>query len=435
VDVHRLDDNTPYLYMTKDLGKSWTSIADGLPKDDYLRVVREDPLVPGMLYVGSETQVLYSRDHGKTWQSLKLNMPTVAISDLHVKGNDLVVGTNGRSIWILDDLTPIRRWANKLSPEPHFFPVQAATRWRFHGENYAGEDRISGDNPPKGALLSYYLPRKPKDELTLEVFDAKGKLMQKLSSKKPDIVIDEEAPDVPWSIFKPTVLPKEPGINRVAWNLEMMGPTIIPGAKNDYGVPYRGPLVLPSTYTLKLHIDGKELTQKVEVKMDPRVKLAKKDLEESHILAVQLRDDITRLSRIVIALQSVRRQINERIKALDSELDGKQGAPWIKDAKDVIKKLDALEEQLHNPKAQVTYDILAKKGGAKLYSQLAPLYNWVKDSDGPVTQGMREVYAEYTKELAQLSEAWAALVAKEIAQLNDRARTLEQPAIIAPKHE
>jgi hypothetical protein len=441
VDAHRLDDNTPYLYVTKDLGKSWTLLSGKLPKDDYLRVVREHPKFPGMLFVGSETQVHISRNHGKSWHSLKLNMPTVAISDLHVKDNDLVVGTNGRSIWILDDLTPLRLMSWSIfgdeGPPDHvkisnFFPVQPTTRWRYHGENHAGEDRIPGDNPPKGALLTYYLPTKPKDELTLEIFDGKGILMQKLSSKKSDIDIDEDSPDVPWSIFKPTVLPKEPGINRVAWNLEMMGPKIIPGAKNDYGVPYRGPLVLPGTYTLKLRIDGKEMTQTVEVKPDPRVKLPRSELEESHRLAVQLRDDVTKLSNIVIALKSVRGQINERIKTLDSEPERQRGAPWIKDAKDVVKKLDALEERLHNPKAQVTYDILAKKGGAKLYSQLVPLYNWVKDADGPVTQGMREVNAEYAKELARLSEAWRSLVAGELAQLNEQARKIEQPAIVVP---
>lgn len=437
VDAHRLDDNTPYLYMTRDLGKSWTLLSGKLPKEDYLRVVREDPQVPGMLYVGSETQVLLSRDHGKTWRSLKLNMPTVAICDLHIKGNDLVVGTHGRSIWILDDLTPIRDFsplpAGGEGPRvrgPRFFPLQPTTRWRYHGENYAGEDRLPGDNPPKGAILNYYLPTKPKDELTLEIFDSKDTLVQKLSSKKAEIEIDTESPDVPWSIFKPTVLPKEAGINRVAWNLEMMGPTVIPGAKNDYGVPYRGPLAPPGTYTLKLRVGDQVLTQEVEVRGDPRVKTPAKELADSHQLAVQLRDDITRLSNIVIALQSVRGQINSRVKALNGD---KKAEGWIKEAKNAVVKLDTLEEQLHNPKAQVTYDILAKKGGAKLYSQLAPLYDWVKDSDGIVTQGMREVYAENAKELARLDGIWRKLLAGEIGQLNDQARELQQPAIVAPK--
>jgi len=386
--------------------------------------------------VGSETQVHYSLDRGETWASLKLNMPTVAISDLVIKGNDLVVGTSGRSCWILDDLTPIRLFSPLplgegpgVKSEPRFFPITPTTRWRYHGENYALEDRLPGDNPAKGALLNYYLPTKPKEDVALEIFDEKGTLVQKLSSKKSDIVIDEDSPDVPWSIFKPTILPKEPGMNRVAWNLEMMGPTIIPGAKNDGGVPYRGPMVLPGTYTLMLRIDGKVLTQKVEVKIDPRFKGPSTDLAESHKLALQLRDDITKLSGIVIALQSARSQIKERVKVLDgnTKADG-----WIKQAKEVVAKLDALEEQLHNPKAEVTYDILAKKGGAKLYSQLGPLYDTVKDSDGPATQGMREVYADNAKELARLDGEWRRVLAEQIGRLNDEAKQLQQPAIIVP---
>jgi photosystem II stability/assembly factor-like uncharacterized protein len=426
VDAHRLDDNAPYLYMTKDFGKSWNLLSEKLPKVDYLRVVREDPQLPGMLYVGSETQVHFSRDHGQTWSSLKLNMPTVAVSDLHVKNDDLVIGTNGRSCWILDDLTPIREWSKRPAKEPHLFPVQPTTRWRYHGENYAGEDRIPGDNPPKGAVLHYVLPMKPKDDIVLEIFDEKGTLVQKLSSKKSDINIDEDSPDVPWSIFKPTILPKEPGLNRAVWNLEMLGPTIIPGAKNDAGVPYRGPMVLPGTYTLMLRVEGKVLTQKAEVKLDPRFE---SDFAEVHKLALQLRGDITKLSETVIALQSVRMQLKDRI---ERSKDNVKAEGWITQAQTAIAKLDALEEKLHNPKAEVTYDILAKKGGAKLYSQLGPLYDTIKNSDGPVTQGMREVYAENAKELAVLTAEWRKLLTDEITPLNEMGRALQLPIVVAP---
>lgn len=432
VDAHRLDDNAPYLYVTRDLGKTWASLSAKLPREDYLRVIREDPQVPGLLFVGSETQVHYSTNRGDTWNSLKLNMPTVGISDLVVKGSDLVAGTNGRSCWILDDITPIRQVATTGNPgsEAKFYPVRPTIRWRYHGENYALEDRMPGDNPPKGAILTYHLTSKPKSEITLEILDQKGLVLEKLSSKKSDVEIDEESPDVPWSIFKPTVLPKEKGHNRIAWNLQMEGPTIIPGAKNDAGVPYRGPMVLPGVYTLKLTVEGKTLTQNVEVLLDPRFSTPLETLADTQKITISLRNDITRCSKVVIALQSVRRQIHEREKALAGFAKAEN---WLKEAKEVTKKLDALEEQLHNPKAEVTYDILAKKGGAKLYSQLALLYETVKDSDGPVTQGMREVYAEHTTELIRLETIWARLIAEEISHLNNEARMLEQPALVVPK--
>ena len=157
-------------------------------------------------------------------------------------------------------------------------------------------------------------------------------------------------------------------------------------------------------------------------------------MEDAYQVALKLHADITKCSKIVIALQSVRRQINERVKTLASasEPERQRGAPWTKQAKEAVSKLNALENELHNPKAEVTYDILAKKGGAKLYSQLAPLYDIVKDSDGPVTQGMREVYADNAKELARLEGRWLQLVAKDLTQLNEDARKLGQPTIVAP---
>lgn len=424
VDNHRLDDDRPYLWKTTDFGKSWTSLANGLRKDDFLRVVREDPTTPGLLYVGSAHQVSFSRDGGKSWESLKLNMPSVLICDLVVKDNDLVVGTNGRSVWILDDLTPVRAWATKKEKAAHLFPVQSATRWRYQGENYVGEDRIPGNNPPKGAIVNYYLDAKPTKDLVLEIFDADGTLVRKLTNKKQDPEQAEDAPDTPWSIYKPTVLPDDRGLQRVTWDLRSGGPKIIPGAKNDAGTPHEGPLAPPGTYTLKLHVDGQVLSSKIEVKLDPRVKISLQELARRHDLTMQVHADISKLSEMVIALRSVREQIKQRVKLEPA------ASKWVKDATAMEAKLDALEELLHNPKAEVTYDILAMKGGAKLYSQLVPIYNTLMESDAGLTQGVREVYAEHAKELKRLEARWQELVKGELARLNEQAR--DRPAIVVP---
>jgi photosystem II stability/assembly factor-like uncharacterized protein len=423
VDAHRLDDDRPYLWKTTDFGRTWTSLTKGLRPGDFLRVVREDPKNSDLLYAGSAHRISLSRDGGKTWESLRLNMPSVLVSDLVVKDDDLVVGTNGRSVWILDDLTPIREWAKKKEKGPYFFPIQPATRWRYSGENYVGEDRIPGDNPPKGAILNYYLEKKPK-ELVLEIFDAKGTLVRKLTNKKEEPESPEDAPDVPWSIYKPTVLPDEPGLQRVAWNLQGKGPKIIPHAKNDAGTPHEGPLVLPGTYTLKLHVDDAVLESRVEVRLDPRVKLSKEAVAERYDLATRIEAEISKLSETVIALRSVRDQIKARIKVEPKE------SKWVKEAEAVLPKLDTLEEKLHNPKAEVSYDILAQKGGAKLYSQLTPLYYALMESDAAVTQGIREVYAEHAKELQSLVREWQQLVARDIARLNQDAKDL--PVIVVP---
>ena len=425
VDNHRQDDDRPYIWKTTDFGKSWTSIAKGLRQDHFLRVVREDPGGKGLLYAGSSHGVVYSRDGGQSWESLRLNMPSVLVCDLAVKEGDLVVGTNGRSIWILDDLTPIRQWNRRTDKEPHLFNVRPATRWRTTGENYAMEDRISGENPPRGASIDYFLAKKPKDDLVLEVFDAAGKLVRKMSGKKEEPEQPEDTPDAPWSAYKPTTLSDDPGLQRVVWDLRYDGPKIIPGAKNDAGTPHEGPLALPGTYTLKLHVDGKVLERTVEVVLDPRVKLPKALLEERHALTLQVHTEITKLSETVIALRSVRDQIKNRIKLEPA------ASKWVKDAETVLPKLDALEELLHNPKAKVTYDILAMKGGAKLYSQLVPLYNTLMDSDAGLTQGIHEVYADNAKELKRLLGRWQELVTSDIARLNEKAL----PAIVVPGPE
>ncbi len=424
IDAHRLDDDRPYLWKTKDFGQSWSKLSDKLAQDDYLRVVREDPAQRGMLYVGSEHGVAYSRDEGVTWEKWKLNLPTCAVSDLVVKDNDLVVGTNGRSIWIFDDLTLLRQSSPKLMNGVHLFPVQPAVRWRYHGENYAGEDRLPGENPPKGALIQYTLDHKPKDEITLEIFDGKKNLVMTLSSKKQE-EDDEEDPDVPWTIFKPTVLPKQIGVNRVAWDLTYAAPTIIPGAKNDAGVPKRGPWAPPGLYTLKLTVDGKTAEGAVEVRLDPRVKLAAPDLAAQHEMSMRLRDDITQLSKTVITLRRVRKQLELLEEVLDQE---KKGSALVKLAKAIQGRLDALEEKLHNPKAEVNYDILAMKGGARLYSQLASLYEIVKDGDGPVTQGMREVYEDQRREWQALAKEWQE-VGAEVQRFNAAMKAAGVPAI------
>ncbi|MBI3409227.1 MAG: glycosyl hydrolase [Planctomycetes bacterium] len=449
-DAHRLDDNKPYLWKTADYGKTWINLSAKLPQEDYLRVVRVDPvgqaaslpktagdgsagnrqagsLSHGLLFVGSETGIHFSRDDGQTWEKLKLNLPTAAICDMHVKDNDLVVGTNGRSIWILDDITPIRQWKAETKA-PHLFPVQPSIRWRYHGELYTPEDRHPGANPPKGAVIHYFLDKKPKDEIALEIFDKDNNRVRELTSKKSDVEDDETAPD-PTGAPKPTVLAKEPGLHRVAWDLSQTGPKIIPGARNDAGIPFRGPLALPGVYTLKLTVDGKTLTEKLQVLPDPRCKSSMEELIARHDFAMKVDKNISSLSNAVIDLKSLRAQLKDRKEAWKNLDKAKELlAPIDK----LLARLDDLESKLHNPKAEVTYDILAMKGGAKLYSQLAPIYATAIEADVPLTQGMREVYADVARELGTLLGEWRSC-REDLNRINERARALEIPNVVVPE--
>jgi photosystem II stability/assembly factor-like uncharacterized protein len=428
VDAHRLDDMKPYLWKTSDFGKTWKKLSDPLPQDVYLHVVREDPKKKGLLYVGTERGVAFSADDGATWKQLKLNLPTVAVHDLVVKNNDLVVGTHGRSIWIFDDLTPLRDFSSQLAAQEAFlFPPEPAVRWRYHGSwaPTAG----AGKNPPQGAIINYYLKSKPKGDITLEVLDTQGRLVRKLSSKKEEDKGDPDVGAYSEERGKDPVLATEVGVNRVAWDLRHQGAEMIEKARTDAGVPRIGPLVNPGTYTLKLTVEGKALTQPLIVQPDPRLKLAETDLDEQHRFILAVRDDITRLTRAVRQLRSIRQQLKNRNELLK---DDARAEALVKSSKALMDKLDGLEGKLHNPKAEVSYDILAQRGGAKLYSQVAWLYELVKDSDGVPTQGMREVYGERAAELKKYEAELKALVDGDLAKLNEEAKKLDVPGILVP---
>ena len=242
-DAHRMDDVRPYLWKTADYGKTWRALAAGLPRDVYLHAVREDPKAKGLLYVGTERGVSYSPDDGATWKELRLNLPTVAVHDLVVKDDDLVVGTHGRSIWILDDLTPLREWSKSVEAKTaHLFTARPATRWRYDGP-VSSQVKGPGQNPPVGAVLHYWLKDEPKDDVVLEILDEKGGLVRKLSSRKVEPATPPDDPDAAEDDAAKKALPKKAGLQRAVWDLRYEGATKIRAAKVDSGDPAEGPMV------------------------------------------------------------------------------------------------------------------------------------------------------------------------------------------------
>jgi hypothetical protein len=429
VDNHRMDDTKPYLWSTADYGKTWRSLAAGLPKDVYLHAVREDPRRKGLLFVGTEKGVSYSPDGGATWKELKLNLPTVAVHDLVVKDDDLVVGTHGRSIWILDDLTPLREWSKEVEAKAaHLFTARPAVRWRYEGP-ISSQVKGPGQNPPVGAVFHYWLRDEAKGDVVLEILDEKGAVVRKLTSRKIEPETPPDDPDPGWDESEKKPLPKAAGLQRAVWDLRLEGATPIRPAKIDSGDPKEGPMVLPGTYTARLTVGDQVCTTPVEVRLDPRVTVPRADLEEQMAFALALRDELTRLSGIVHDLRSVREQVEARAASLK---DRPGAAPLVEAAGALVATCDALEEKLHNPKAEIGYDILAMPGGAKLYSRLAPLYSWAHDGDGRPTQGMREVYAELKKELDALAAEWKAILETDVPALNARARELAPDFVVPP---
>jgi photosystem II stability/assembly factor-like uncharacterized protein len=452
VDAHLVDDMHPYLYKTADTGQTWRRLDGPLPRDIPLHVVREDPEKRGALYVGNERGVVYSPDDGHSWMPIQLNLPTVPVHDLRVKDGDLLLGTHGRSVWILDDLTPIRHWNPATADASGLLPPRPATRWRYH-RAVGGEGMAP--NPPTGAVFTYRLKTKPKDRPRIEILDGDGKLIRTLGrdpEPEPDIPggdpaasgeeeasgeepraaeerEEEEDEDRPAGRRGAQRLPDRPGLHRVAWDLQHDPARPIKGASIDAGSPETGPLALPGRYTVKLIVDDRTFTAPLEITPDPRVRIAAAELADQVRLALAVRDDFNRLSDAVERLRSVRKQIADR----NALLKGNAAAqPLVKAATELATTLDAVEGKLHNPKARITYDILAQRGGAQLYSQLGWLYSMVLEGDGPPTQGMREASSRLHEELTRQLDSLRGLLEKDLADLNRQARSLELPHLIVP---
>jgi len=417
VDRHRLDDMKPYLYRTADFGKSWKRLDAGLAQDVYLHAMREDPEKRGQLYLGTERGVMLSADDGATWQSLKLNMPTVAVHDLVVKDNNLVVGTHGRSIWILDDLTPIRTHSAEIAAKPlHIYAVPAATQWHYrsgHGRENAGP------NPPRGVTFSYRLKAKPTGQVTLQVLDGRGTVIRTLSSE----------PEPPIGASEYEVLEGEPkgalaadsGLHRASWDFAHRGADRIRNGKIDSGDPSQGPQAVPGMYTLRLIAGRDTVTATAEVRADPRDATSQADREAQLAFALEVRDQISRVTLLVERLQRLQAQLAARIDALGGRPEAEA---LVTAARAARTRARALEAKLHNPDAEITYDILAQKGGARVYSRLSPLLNWASDGSGAPTQGMRDVYAGQKQEVDSVAAETESFLAGEIAALNGMAERL-----------
>ena len=420
VDNHRQDDMKPYLWRTTDYGDTWTSLAAKLPQDVYLHAVREDARKKGQLYLGTERGVMFSTDGGQNWRALKLNLPTVAVHDLRVKDDDLVVGTHGRSIWIFDDLTPIREWPGHTAPAAtHLFPPRETIRWRYHA---GPREKNAGENPPAGALIYFWLAEKPKGEVKLEVLDARSRIVRTLSSTAVERWGAHENEEEPKAALK-----AEAGLQRAQWDLRWEGATLIRDAKIDYGDPREGPLAVPGTYTARLTVDGREATTKLLVRPDPRAAVSPADLEAQLTFGLEVRDAISRLAEGVNRTRRVRDQLQNHVKLLQ---DDARASELVSMSKALSGRLDALEARFHNPEAEVSYDILARKGGAKLYSRLSPLLMFVNEGDGAPTQGLKEVFAAQQKELGELEGELKVLLDKDLSTIQLAAKRLDLPLVI-----
>jgi len=416
VDRHKSDDYRPYIYKTKDYGKSWTKIVGGLPEKAYVHAVREDPGRKGLLYAGTETGIFFSLDEGAHWQPLQLNLPMAPIHDLVVKDNDLVVATHGRSFWVLDDLSPLRQVGPEVTAaEVHFY--KPATAFKFRAPSEDPKKEPVGKNPPAGAVLYYSLKSVPKDEITLEISDHSGKVIRKYSSKEKkeeEEKLRDEPEEEEAKALK--VLPAEAGLNRFVWDLRLEPPTRVAGAAfTDYEP--KGPWALPGTYQAKLTVAGKSLTQPIELKLDPRVKTPQADLEKQHALAVKIRDRVNEAHSTINKIRDLRAQI----KALKKRLgEGAEHKAIVAAADQFDKAMTAVEEELIQVKNKASEDSL--NFPVKLNDRFVQLAGVVSSADAAPPQQFYELFDVLSKQLDEQLAKWKSIVEKDLAAVNELIR-------------
>jgi photosystem II stability/assembly factor-like uncharacterized protein len=299
VNTLRIDDQNPHLFRTHDGGKTWQEIVNGIPPGAAVSAIREDVKKKGLLFAGSETAVYVSFDDGDHWESLRLNMAPSSVRDLQVKDDDLVAGTHGRGIWILDDITPLRQIDEASGDRDMLFKPQPAlrVRWNTNTDTPLPPDEPRMPNPPEGAILNYYLASASSSPVVLEILDAAGKLVRHYSSAAPPPPLPDPSTTAPLPLYwyrRPHAVSAEAGMHRFTWDVHYQA---LPGGGGGRGglpiaaVPYdtvpapTTPWVAPGEYTVKLTANGKTYSQPITVKQDPRVKTSALHMEQVYTLS------------------------------------------------------------------------------------------------------------------------------------------------------
>ena len=424
VDCHKLDDYRPYIYVTRDYGKSWAKITTGIPETAYVHAVREDPKKKGLLYAGTETGIFVSFDDGTHWQSLTLNLPQTPIHDLVVKNDDLVVATHGRSFWILDDLSPLRQ-SNSEVAKAEVYLYKPSLAYRLRGGGFFTPTGPYGQNPPNGAILDYYLKAAPKEkeEITLEILDSRGKVVRKFSNLKKPGEEGEAPPEFPGMRRPENLLPAEAGMNRFVWDLRYENLPRVPGVVTFAGAP-RGPLALPGNYQVKLTAGGKTLSDPLELKADPRVRVSPEDLEKQFDLATKISDRLRQDHEAVNAMREVSAQLKELRKRVGKT---SQAKAIIAAADDLDKKMTPIEEQLIQLKSKSSEDNL--NFPVMLSERLLSLAGAVESADAAPPQQDYEVFNDLSRQLDGQLGKWKEIQSKDLAALNELIRKEKIPAI------
>lgn len=425
---YKHDDTRPYLFKTDDYGATWTSITNGIPDDEFTRVIREDPNRQGLLYAGTELGIHVSFDDGANWQRLESNLPVTPIYDLIVKDTDLVAGTHGRAFWILDDVSPLHQAQEAMSAEQAvLFKPRPTVRFRVYGrafgrtpgitnykmtgpvtvayrpvETASGGSREAfldaGENPPNGVIVHYFLKDAPTGEVQLEFLDGNGEVLRSFSS----------------TTEKGLRVPVAQGANRFVWDMRGTKPTALddaPAADRFEAMMEEAvaPRVVPGEYQVRLTVGETTLTESFEILADPRLPVSAEELQRQYDLKSAIRDDLNSVHQALNQLRKIRKQVDawaERFK--DDREEITTAAVSVKEA------LSEIEAALTNVDSQKP-----QPGTAKLKEKLVALSVMIDESDDAPTQGAQELHAELGDQLESTQARLSHVVRDDVQKLNE----------------
>lgn len=401
---YKFGNYTPYLYKTTDYGKTWTMITKGIKNNHYTRAIRSDKVREGLLYAGTEWGMYVSFDDGASWSPFQLNLPVTSIRDLHVRDNDLIAATHGRSFWMIDDLTPLHQLASNMT-QSDFYLYKPDNSYRMQQSGGWGKPntKLVGENHPNGAIFNYYIKNSAEtDTVTLDIMEMDGTLIQRYASNAKANKFDPGAPQ-PLKVTS--------GGNRFVWNMRYPGFKTFKGMVL-YSSPNVGPKAVPGNYKVKLTYNGKSTEKEFSIVKDPRLPNTEEDYTSQLNFLISVREEVTRANMAITDIRSIKTDL----QYLKGKISGD------KEMKDLIEdfesKLTVIENTIHMTKNQSRQDPL--NYGIRINNRLAFLMADSQRGDYPPTDQSLQFFEEIKKELAAEMTALNQLLEEYIGTINSK---------------
>src|SRR6059058_5162648 len=422
VNTMRIDDLRPHIFATHNGGKTWSEIANGIPADQIVNAVREDPERKGLLFAGAEKGVYVSFDDGTNWESLPLNLPASSVRDLIIKNDDLIVATHGRGFWVLDNITSLRQ-LNTNQREDLLFKPQTALRVRanLNTDTPLPPDEPSGENPPDGAMIDYFLSKDARGPVTIEIKDGKGQSVRKYSSADAPLKPNPKRLKIPsYWIRPPQSVSTKAGLHRFLWDVHY---TPVRDVEPEFPISatYRNtapaatsPWAAPGDYMITLTVDGKTFSQPLAVAMDPRVKASGADLQEQFDLSWKLYQLRLKLAPIGKKFDGIAEQLTKlRAKAAERA--------------DVTQKLEAFAQTF------VKFGPPHPRPGAPpslfILQSTTRLFNEIERADAAPTAAVKAAVADLETKVGPMMDAWHKLLESDLPALNQQLKQAGFPEI------